>query len=1023
MYRVLCDDIPIFDPRDEELVLINPVVKPELNASGSFEFKIPPAHPQYGVPVRMLSTVQVFQDDVELFNGRIVEDSTDFYNRRTCYCEGQLAYLNDSIQRPAEYHDMTVRGYLETLISIHNEQMKEVKVAVKFNEECAGESERYDNLSLYYVQDGVTYVVLNKVRANTVAGQTYVLPSPEVYVYWHTDNSVNSFYGFSVDSIRLTDAGSPMYGTAATLPNYTATTVSDPTAITSEHNPYANKSNLLFKYTVNVPANYQSRKMFKVGMVTVVDNNDSLYRYTNYENTLTAIKEDLIENLGGYIRVRNENGVHYIDYLAEPSDNVNTQQIDFGENLLDISRGFNLRDICTAIIPLGASLEERTIAALDERVNIKSVNNGLDYIVNTEAVAKYGLILKTVKWDDVTTPEMLLSKAKKYLTDYQFDNMTIEAKAVDLHLTDAEMEMFKIGDSIHVRSPLHGIDRNFPLTGMKINLTKPSENEIILNGTQKSTLTSKSSTQSSDVVRISDHIPVPSQIVKQAIDQATALITAATHGHVVTTANEQLVMDTDDVETAQKVWRWNLNGLGYSSTGYNGTYGLAITMDGQIVGERLVAGSVSAEKLSITYRETVEREIADAEANARSDAETYTDGELKKYYTKSEVETSIQNTRDAVLLSAKETAEQYVDGKLKSYSTSAQIKVTTDAITSEVKKKLNTSDFSTKVQQSASSVQIAWNNISKYVEFSGGALKIFDTAVEASHKMVAQYNSNGSHFYRDGVYLGKIGTNSFQNKPTCRGLVFDLEYTTGYMAWSRKTSSTASVYTTMFTYYSDDTISQKGFHFGDYVYFGGYFRINDGAGFYSYSGNSIKLWAEGGVSLGDKSTSCCQFTGSEFKIWNKKSIDFYSTLNLHGWGYTNDSDARMKKNIEETAVNGLDIINGIDLKSFDWVTSGEHETIGIIAQQIQEKAPELVEQCADGHLQLKADKLVYYCIKAVQELCEHLHMGYDVPVWSDPFTLLDKKTFCAKLESGKETKETPLPDEPIVIPNNNVMRG
>ena len=62
MYRVLCDDIPIFDPRDEELVLINPVIKPELNSSGSFEFKIPPAHPQKDVPVRMLSTVQVFQD-------------------------------------------------------------------------------------------------------------------------------------------------------------------------------------------------------------------------------------------------------------------------------------------------------------------------------------------------------------------------------------------------------------------------------------------------------------------------------------------------------------------------------------------------------------------------------------------------------------------------------------------------------------------------------------------------------------------------------------------------------------------------------------------------------------------------------------------------------------------------------------------------------------------------------------------------------------------------------------------------
>lgn len=52
--------------------------------------------------------------------------------------------------------------------------------------------------------------------------------------------------------------------------------------------------------------------------------------------------------------------------------------------------------------------------------------------------------------------------------------------------------------------------------------------------------------------------------------------------YVVTTANEQLIMDTNNVNTARKVWRWNLNGLGYSSTGYNGTYKTAITMDGQI---------------------------------------------------------------------------------------------------------------------------------------------------------------------------------------------------------------------------------------------------------------------------------------------------------------------------------------------------------------------------------------------------------------------------------------------------------
>ena len=70
------------------------------------------------------------------------------------------------------------------------------------------------------------------------------------------------------------------------------------------------------------------------------------------------------------------------------------------------------------------------------------------------------------------------------------------------------------------------------------------------------------------------------------------------------------------------------------------------------------------------------------------------------------------------------------------------------------------------------------------------------------------------------------------------------------------------------------------------------------------------------------------------------------------------------------------MVNAIDLKEFDWIQSGEHQAIGIIAQQIQSFAPELIsEDASDGHLKLNTDKLVYYCIKAIQELCEKEGIG------------------------------------------------
>ena len=87
MYRVLCDGVPIHDLRDEELILIDPKLELEINKAGSFCFKMPPQHPQYDLPKRMRSCIQVYQDDLELFNGRIIETTVDFYNRKQCECE------------------------------------------------------------------------------------------------------------------------------------------------------------------------------------------------------------------------------------------------------------------------------------------------------------------------------------------------------------------------------------------------------------------------------------------------------------------------------------------------------------------------------------------------------------------------------------------------------------------------------------------------------------------------------------------------------------------------------------------------------------------------------------------------------------------------------------------------------------------------------------------------------------------------------------------------------------------------
>lgn len=678
MYRVYCNNSPLYDLRDEDLVLISPIVKIGENTAGSFEFSILPKHPHYEEVNELTSVITAYDGDEEIFCGRVVEITKDLYNRKKVICEGELAYFNDSIQRPARYQGLTVRGYLETLVNIHNQQVK----------------------------------------------------------------------------------------------------------------------------------NQGIDKTFKVGAVTVQDKNDYVYKYTNWESTLEVIKTDLLKTYGGYLRIRKENGVRYLDYLAD-YPNTNTQVIEFGSNLLDFTHDMVASDIVTAVIPLGARLEDVTeVEGLDAYLTIKDVNGGVDYVYSQEAVKSYGWIFKTVKWDDVHVADNLLKKGNEYLTDIQFAQITLTVSAVDLHMLHVDMERIKVLDEIRVTSSPNGLDRFFPVSEMTIYLDKPSNNKLTL-GTSysKNSLSTKTESNMTSIKDKIDSLPNKSEILEEARENASQLIHSATNGHVVTTADEQLIMDTADKKTARKLWRWNLNGLGYSKTGYNGTYDTAITMDGQIVGERLIGGSVTADKLSVSYKSSVEKQISDA----IDDSNDYTDDKLKSYWTRVEVETAIKNTKDAILISAKETATSYTDDKLKSYSTSAQIKVKTDSIESEVKKKLNSSELSTKIQQNASAVKIAWNNISKYVQFELGELRIYDSAVTSSQKLVSKFNYNGCHFYRNDYYVGKIGTNELKSDSSKKGLNFDLESNGAYMTWASKDSSSENVYTMKWTYV------QKGKGWGNYT--------------------------------------------------------------------------------------------------------------------------------------------------------------------------------------------------------------
>ena len=99
----------------------------------------------------------------------------------------------------------------------------------------------------------------------------------------------------------------------------------------------------------------------------------------------------------------------------------------------------------------------------------------------------------------------------------------------------------------------------------------------------------------------------------------------------------------------------------------------------------------------------------------------------------------------------------------------------------------------TVIQQNAAAVRIAWNNNSKYVQFENGKLALYDAQVSDSKKR-AVFDQNGIHFWRDGYYVGKMGTNVYTQNTSLKGIVFDLEPQGAYMTWAAKRSSSETNY-------------------------------------------------------------------------------------------------------------------------------------------------------------------------------------------------------------------------------------
>lgn len=122
MYQVYCDDKLLYDSRLASLKIISPKADLELNKTGSFVFTVYPDHIYYSFIKKMKSIVTVFQDSFCIFRGRVLNDEVGFYNEKQVYCEGELAFLLDTVQRPYDYSG-TLSAFFAQIIAAHNAQV------------------------------------------------------------------------------------------------------------------------------------------------------------------------------------------------------------------------------------------------------------------------------------------------------------------------------------------------------------------------------------------------------------------------------------------------------------------------------------------------------------------------------------------------------------------------------------------------------------------------------------------------------------------------------------------------------------------------------------------------------------------------------------------------------------------------------------------------------------------------------------------------------------------------------------
>lgn len=484
--------------------LISPTLTREVGKAGSFEFTLPLGNVAHSALQKLRTTVEVQQDGKMIWQGRPMSHEQDFLMRQKIYCEGEMAYLNDSGAAPYSAKNVSFSQFLDWVCTNHNRQVDAYKaftpgkvqmdtpMVVPYIDGLKVENSGYhydttdgdyvnhwsiydpiDKSTLYYEEDedsascliwplNEEHVTGNRLISR-IGDNNFRVRYPVAYANGKTWNASMSVATASVSCVTY----GRNYGTYPVY--YLSGSESGTFKITEK--------NGIYSLTVSGKA-YSAA--FEVKEPTHSFGDDK-----SYGKTLDILGDELTDKYGGYLVVRHGTDAdghprRYLDYLQEITEK-NPQTIAFGTNMLDLADETKAEDICTRVIAFGTTTNIGWLFAKEESLIASTAND-------TKAQQLYGIITKVIKVDGTgNSHQSLLDAAEKELKQNlrYLNGMTI--KAVDLKDAGIDIERIAIGKQTHIFSAPHGVDTWLLCSKIVEQLDAPDKKEFTI-GTEFSSL-------------------------------------------------------------------------------------------------------------------------------------------------------------------------------------------------------------------------------------------------------------------------------------------------------------------------------------------------------------------------------------------------------------------------------------------------------------------------------------------------------------------------------------------------------